>query len=61
MERLRLSAAEFGFTFTFDGDGKIVVTPETCAQIITALLDHRLLSAFSANVYDVPSTTAVVL
>lgn len=32
------------YTIQFDATGKIVPTEETCAQIITALLDHRLLS-----------------
>ncbi|MBK1793535.1 DUF4868 domain-containing protein [Devosia sp. WQ 349] len=32
------------YTFLFDDAGKIVATQETCSQIMTALLDHRLLS-----------------
>ncbi|WP_449396292.1 Kiwa anti-phage protein KwaB-like domain-containing protein [Devosia riboflavina] len=32
------------YEIQFDATGRIVPTAETCAQIITALLDHRLLS-----------------
>ena len=61
MQKLRQLAAQYGFTFAFDAQERIIVTPETCAEIITALLDHRLLSAFSEIIYDVPSTTQVVI
>lgn len=61
MARLREHQAEYGFTIQFDGDGKIVATPETISQIITALLDHRLASGFSELVYDVQNTTPVQL
>lgn len=59
MDRLREHGAEFGLAIQFDGDGKIIVTPETCVEIITALLDHRLSSAFSNQIYDVPSSTLI--
>lgn len=59
MARLREKYADYGLTIQFDDEGRIVVTPETCAQIITALLDHRLASGFSESIYDVPSTTPV--
>lgn len=59
MARLRQHHATYGFTIKFDADGRIIVTPETCAQIVTALLDHRLASAFSTRIYDVPSTIPV--
>ena len=52
-DRLRAQAAQFGFTVQFHPNGKIIVTEDTCAQIITALLDHRLASAFSTRIYDV--------
>jgi hypothetical protein len=61
MGRLRADQAEYGFTIEFDEDGKIVATPETCAQIMKALLDHRLKSGFSRLVYDVQDTTPVAL
>lgn len=59
MARLREKHAEYGFTLQFDEEGRIVATAETCAQIITALLDHRLASGFSERIYDVPSTTPI--
>lgn len=59
MDRLRARGAEFGFNIAFGDDGKIIVTPETCAEIMTALLDHRLSSAFSTNIYDVQNTVTV--
>lgn len=59
MERLRQYQAEYGFTLQFDDDGRIIATEETSSQIITALLDHRLVSGFSKRIYDVPSTTQV--
>jgi hypothetical protein len=61
MARLRQLGAQYGFTFQFDPNNKIIVTPDNCAEVITALLDHRLSSAFSTNIYDVPSTVAVVI
>lgn len=42
MARLRERHAEFGLQIQFDEEGRIDVTPETCVDIITALLDHRL-------------------
>lgn len=59
MQRLRDNYADFGFKIEFDKTGLIIPTPETCSEIITALLDHRLSSAFSQNIYDVPNTTTV--
>lgn len=61
MQRLRDNHAEFGFTINFNVAGLIDPTPETCAEIITALLDHRLSSAFSENIYDVQNTTTVAI
>ncbi len=61
MQRLRDSYANFGFQINFDKNGLIVPTPDTCAEIITALLDHRLSSAFSENIYDVQNTTTVAV
>jgi hypothetical protein len=59
MARLRERGAEFGFSIRFDNDGRIVATPETAAEILTALLDHRLASAFSQVIYDVQDSTPV--
>ncbi|MBZ7927031.1 DUF4868 domain-containing protein [Ensifer adhaerens] len=59
MQRLRDNQAEYGLVIQFDDDGKIIVTPETCPQIMKALLDHRLKSGFSTLVYDVQDTTPV--
>lgn len=59
MTRLRQDHARYGLTLVFGGDGRLVPTAETCADIIRALLDHRLLSPFSATVYDVPDATAI--
>jgi hypothetical protein len=59
MARLRELHHEFDLHLEFDAGGRIVVTPENCGEVITALLDHRLASAFSNAVYDVPSTTTV--
>lgn len=59
MARLREHHAAYGFTFQFNNEGQIIATPETAAQILTALLDHRLASAFSEVIYDVPSSTPV--
>jgi Domain of unknown function (DUF4868) len=60
MDRLRQHHAEYGLTFQFDGDGKIIATPETSSQIITALLDHRLASGFSRKIYDVQDAKPVL-
>lgn len=59
MSKLRIHHAAHGLTLTFDANGLIIPTAETCGDIITALLDHRLASAFSENVYDVPDATRV--
>jgi hypothetical protein len=61
MNRLRQRHGEYGFTFQFDADGRIVATPETSSQIITALLDHRLRSGFSDQTYDVQDATPVTV
>lgn len=61
MERLRATQAQYGLTIQFDGNGKIVATEDTCAQIMKALLDHRLRSGFSTLVYDVQDTTPVAV
>lgn len=57
--RLRQNYALYQLNLEFDEHGLIRPTPETCADIITALLDHRLSSAFSLKIYDVPDTVPV--
>jgi hypothetical protein len=59
MRNLRANFATYGLTLTFDQQGKLVVTDETCADAFTALLDHRLKSPFSSKVYDVQDTASV--
>ena len=59
MARLRERHADYGLNIVFDEAGRIQVTPETCVDVITALLDHRLASAFSTLIYDVPSSVEV--
>jgi len=59
MARLRQHHAAYHLTVNFTAAGLIDPTPETCRDIITALLDHRLASAFSQVVYDVPDAVEV--
>lgn len=61
LENLKKRHAEFGLNLVFDGNGKLVVTPGTCADVVRALLDHRLVSPFSARTYDVPDATPVAV
>lgn len=57
--RLRQHYAQYQLNLTINERGLIQPTAETCADIITALLDHRLSSAFSNNVYNVPDARRV--
>jgi hypothetical protein len=59
MAKLRQHHAAHGLALEFDGNGLIVCSPDNCRDVITALLDYRLASAFSENVYDVPDATKV--
>ncbi|MDQ3080779.1 MAG: DUF4868 domain-containing protein [Gemmatimonadota bacterium] len=59
MDNLRANYAAMGLTIGFDGEGRIVPTPESCRDIFQALLDHRLDSRLSMLIYDVQSTEAV--
>jgi len=59
MRRLRERYGECKLNLKFDDQGRIVPTPECCADIIRALLDHRLSSLFSEKNYDVPDATVV--
>jgi hypothetical protein len=61
MARLRARHAEFGLALQFDGEGKIVPTPETIRDVFIALLDHRLASGFSTKIYDVPNTVPILV
>jgi hypothetical protein len=60
MNRLRQHHAEYGLSIQFDERGRIIATPETSSQIITALLDHRLVSGFSRKIYDVQDAKPVL-
>ena len=59
MGRLRAEARNLGFKFAFDAAGRIVPTPDDCRDIIQALLDHRLNSRLSKQLYDVEATEVV--
>jgi hypothetical protein len=59
MSRLRKDHAKYQLKLKFDAQGRIVPTEETCADIIRALLDHRLLSPFSEHLYDVQDAAVV--
>lgn len=59
MTRLRDINGLRGWGIQFDGQGRIVATPEKMRDILHILLDHRLRSELSDNQYDVPSTTPV--
>lgn len=61
MKRLRKHAGALGLNIAFDEFGQIVPSAETCRDIINALLDHRLSSLLSENIYDVPDATAVAV
>jgi Kiwa protein KwaB-like len=56
MDRLRARQTEYKLAISFDKDGKIIATSESAADIIVALLDHRLGSGFSESVYEVQNT-----
>jgi len=59
MSNLRRRYKDFHLGIKFGEDGRMVPTPETCRDIMQALLDHRLTSGFSENIYDVPDVTPV--
>ncbi len=54
MNNLRARFGEFKLNINFDDAGRIVPCQTTCRDIFNALLDHRLKSGFSNNIYDVP-------
>lgn len=59
IDRLRQNHAQYHLALNFTAAGLIDPTPNTCRDIITALLDHRLSSAFSQTIYDVPDAVEV--
>lgn len=59
MSRLKQEHTKYHLQLEFDEQGRIIPSEETCADIIRALLDHRLVSPFSENLYDVPDATVV--
>lgn len=59
MDNLRRNYKKFNLDIAFDKDGRFVPTPQNCREIISALLDHRLISGFSGNIYDVQDATPV--
>ena len=59
IQRLRDQYRDCGLTIEFDENGRIDASARTCADIMTALLDHRLASRFSERIYDVPSSRPV--
>jgi hypothetical protein len=61
MNNLKTHHARFGLHLQFDEQGRIVPSLESCRDIMIALLDHRLTSVFSNNIYDVPDATNVAV
>jgi hypothetical protein len=59
MANLRAHYGAAGLNLVFDAQGRLVATPDTCADIITALLDHRLYSRFSQKNFEVPHAREV--
>ena len=59
LDRLRAQAARLHLNITFDAAGRIDPTPETCRDIMQALLDHRLISTLTEAIYDVDDAQAV--
>jgi hypothetical protein len=61
MNNLQNNYVDYGLLLQFDNNNKLVVTEDNCNHVFTALLDHRLKSPFSENVYDVQDTANVVV
>ncbi len=59
MENLRTQCTALGLGIIFDDEGRIVPTPDSCRDIFQALLDHRLDSRLSNQLYDVQNTEPV--
>lgn len=58
MQSLRDNCQAFGLNITFDQNGKIVPSEQSCKDIFQALLDHRLKSHYQ-KIYDVPSAVSI--
>lgn len=61
MNNLRANFTSYGLNLTFDINNNLLVTIETCNDVFTALLDHRLTSPFSQNIYDVQNTEPIAI
>ncbi|GLS45895.1 Kiwa anti-phage protein KwaB-like domain-containing protein [Methylobacterium brachythecii] len=59
MARLLAEHAEMNLAITFDDAGRIVPTVESGRDIFQALLNHRLESRLTLEMFDVPSTERV--
>ncbi len=59
LSNLRDRHEDYGLTINFDQNGKIIPDEATSRDIFIALLDHRLASAFSENIYDVQDTSPI--
>lgn len=59
MENLRRHAAAMNLLIEFDEEGRIIPTEKNCRHIFQALLDHRLHSRLSVQMYDVQNTEPV--
>lgn len=60
MERLREVNEARSWNIDFDGDGKIVPSPQSIRTIIQVLLNHRLHSEMTGDDFDVPSASPVI-
>lgn len=59
MKNLKEKYEEYKLEIHFSNDGKIDPSKSNCTHIFQALLDHRLMSGFSENIYDVQDTSNV--
>lgn len=59
MANLRANAQAMNLNIQFDPAGRIIPTIASCRDIFQALLDHRLDSRLSQQLYDVQSTAPV--
>lgn len=59
MKNLKQKYKQYKLNLHFSPDGKIDPSRSDCKHIFQALLDHRLVSGFSENIYDVQDTSNV--
>ncbi|WP_404420842.1 Kiwa anti-phage protein KwaB-like domain-containing protein [Thalassospira australica] len=59
MKNLKEKYKTYKLNIHFSEDGKIDPSKSDCRHIFQALLDHRLSSGFSENIYDVQDTSSV--